>query len=82
MQLISVTSKGQVTIPQKIREKMGIKPGDKVFFEEDKNGAKVQVAPDFFSFRGALKGKKLATEKEIERAAAKEATERYLKTFK
>lgn len=28
----SVTTKGQVTIPAELREKLGIKPGDKVSF--------------------------------------------------
>jgi len=32
-----VTSKGQVTIPKKIREKLGVSPGEGVGFEE-KNG--------------------------------------------
>ena len=32
----SVTTKGQVTIPAELREKLGIKPGDRVgFVEED-----------------------------------------------
>lgn len=30
----SVTSKGQVTIPVTLREKLGLKPGDKVAFVE------------------------------------------------
>lgn len=29
-----VTTKGQVTIPKDIREKLGIKPGDEVTFEQ------------------------------------------------
>ena len=32
-----VTSKGQVTIPKKVREKLGVHPGEDVGFEE-KNG--------------------------------------------
>jgi AbrB family looped-hinge helix DNA binding protein len=31
----SVTTKGQVTIPIELREKFGIKPGDRVGFIED-----------------------------------------------
>ena len=30
-----VTSKGQITIPQDVREKFGIKPGDIVYFLEE-----------------------------------------------
>ena len=36
MELAKVTSKGQVTIPRDIREKMNLKTGDKIlFFEEN-----------------------------------------------
>jgi len=36
MELVKMTSKGQVTIPRDIREKMNLKTGDKVlFFEEN-----------------------------------------------
>ena len=36
MELAKVTSKGQITIPRDIRDKMNLKKGDKVlFFEEN-----------------------------------------------
>ena len=34
----TVTSKGQVTIPKVVRERLGIKPGSKVDFEFAANG--------------------------------------------
>lgn len=34
MIVAKVTSKGQVTIPKKIREKLGVHPGEDVGFEE------------------------------------------------
>ena len=37
MQRVKVSSKGQVTIPKAVREKLGLRPGDKVDFYE-KNG--------------------------------------------
>lgn len=37
MIVAKVTSKGQVTIPKKVREKLGVHPGEDVGFEE-KNG--------------------------------------------
>lgn len=37
-----VTTKGQVTIPKKIREALGIKPGDKISFEETDSGYRIQ----------------------------------------
>jgi AbrB family looped-hinge helix DNA binding protein len=36
-----VTSKGQVTIPQKVRELLGIEPGSEVDFEVDEHGARL-----------------------------------------
>ena len=36
MEVAKVTSKGQITIPRDLREKMELKKGDKIlFFEED-----------------------------------------------
>ena len=39
-----VTIKGQVTIPQEVREKLGIFPGTEVEFIVEKNSAKIQKA--------------------------------------
>ena len=36
MELAKVTSKGQITIPLTIRNLLGLKTGDKVFFKENK----------------------------------------------
>ena len=36
MELAKVTAKGQITIPLVIRNMLGLKTGDKVFFEESK----------------------------------------------
>ena len=43
-----VTSKGQVTIPQSIREQLGILPGTEVAFEVDGDAVKItkQAASD------------------------------------
>lgn len=38
MEQAKVTSKGQITIPKKIREKLNINPGDKVKFVTDESG--------------------------------------------
>jgi AbrB family looped-hinge helix DNA binding protein len=35
METATITSKGQVTIPQEIREKLDLKTGDKVLFIEE-----------------------------------------------
>lgn len=63
---MKVTSKGQVTIPQEVRESMGIKPAEtEVEFKQDESGkwylAKVKLAAGRKSrFRNAYKHGKLA----------------------
>ena len=39
-----VTSKGQVTIPQEVRNRLGIKPGTEVEFRLDGDGARLERA--------------------------------------
>lgn len=43
MAAISVTSKGQVTIPKRVRDALGITPGSKVDFEVAGAGARLKV---------------------------------------
>jgi AbrB family looped-hinge helix DNA binding protein len=38
---VRVTSKGQVTIPQSIRDELGIQPGTEVDFEVDGEGVRI-----------------------------------------
>ena len=37
----TVTSKGQITIPKKIRQKLDLHPGDKIAFRENEQGETV-----------------------------------------
>lgn len=53
-----VTSKGQVTIPKEVRERLGLRPGDAIEFVEDRRGFRVQkrvAASPFKKYRGYLK---------------------------
>lgn len=43
MSTVSVTSKGQVTIPKKVRQALGITPGSKVEFDLDRGGARLKL---------------------------------------
>lgn len=60
----TVTSKGQVTIPQEVREALGIRPGDEVDFVETDEGYRIEkVAPTtaegadpFEKYRGMAEG--------------------------
>lgn len=44
MVLAKLTSKGQITIPKEIREKLRLREGDKVFFVEEKGKIYVENA--------------------------------------
>ncbi len=53
-----VTSKGQITIPKEVRERLGLRPGDEVEFVEEGEGIRMrkQVAESPFKrYRGHLK---------------------------
>jgi AbrB family looped-hinge helix DNA binding protein len=50
-----ITSKGQITVPHEIRRELGVRPGDKLLFEND--GTQVRVRPvrtksPFAKYRG------------------------------
>lgn len=72
----TVTSKGQTTIPEKIRKALRIKPGDKLEYgvvEGDR--VTIRVHPGIRSLRGVLaskKGKRMSFA-EIREAAAEAA---------
>ena len=68
----TVTSKGQTTIPEKIRKALGIKPGDKLEYAVEGDRATIRVHPGVRSLKGALasnKGKGMSFA-EIREAAA------------
>lgn len=72
----TVTSKGQTTIPQKIRRALRIKPGDKLEYEVEGERATIRVHPGVRSLKGALasnKGKRMSFA-EIRHAAAEAAS--------
>ena len=41
MDVATLTSKGQVTIPISVRKKLGLKQGDKIVFIEDTQGIRI-----------------------------------------
>jgi antitoxin PrlF len=54
----TVTSKGQTTIPEKIRKALRIKPGDKLEYELEGERATIRVHPGIRSLKGVLASKK------------------------
>ena len=59
MAAATLTSKGQITIPKDVRERLGLRPGDEIDFVEDKAGFRVRkriLTSPFKEYRGFLKG--------------------------
>jgi antitoxin PrlF len=54
----TVTSKGQTTIPGRIRKALRIKPGDKLEYMVQGDHATIRVHPGTRSLKGALASKK------------------------
>ena len=48
---VSVTSKGQVTIPKRVRDALGITPGSKVEFDVAGGGARLKLVKKHASSR-------------------------------
>lgn len=68
----TVTSKGQTTIPEKIRKALRIKPGDKLEYAVEGDQVTIRLHPGIRSLKGALasnKGKGMSFA-EIRQAAA------------
>ena len=71
----TVTSKGQTTIPGKIRKALRIRPGDRLEYVVEGDQATIRVHPGTRALKGALaskKGKGLSFA-QIRESAAREA---------
>jgi len=80
--LTTVTTKGQVTIPKKIRDDLGIQPNDKLDFSQEAGKIIVTPVRTLRDYRGAVKAKGSGLFEE-ERARAKAAVaQRVLKEMK
>jgi AbrB family looped-hinge helix DNA binding protein len=55
----TVTSKGQVTIPAKIRRRAGIQPTDRVVFKTDKNSVVIEKIPNVRAVFGSFANPKV-----------------------
>jgi len=63
MKTYSITTKGQVTVPIEIREKLKLKPGDKVIYQDTQEGillrpAKRNMLTDFGFLKDRQRSKK------------------------
>ena len=74
MKTYTITPKGQVTIPVEVREKLKLKPGDKITYENANHGILLKAAQrDMLADFGFLKTKKKPVQDlEVVRKAVRE----------
>lgn len=78
METSSITAKGQVTIPARIRKALGLKAGAKVAFKMNADAITlVPVLDDVSAAFGLLKSNRAVTNEAIDQAASQAAVERY-----
>jgi antitoxin PrlF len=85
MNVSTLTSKGQTTIPKDIRDRLGLKPGDKIKFMVNPDGSVTLVAANLSvrQLRGILpRPERPATIEEMSEAIADAVVERYLRSTK
>ena len=73
MEKATLTSKGQLTVPKGIRDRLGIKPGDRLLFESEGDSVLVRVErrTTLEELAGSLRAGKEYPGKEVEREAAR-----------
>lgn len=80
-----VTSKGQITIPKEVRDKMNLHPGDKVLFEETQEGdVKISAQKkSILRLAGILHrpGQKKVSIEEMNEAIKQRAVDRYKRSL-
>lgn len=72
-----ISTRGQVAIPKTVREKLSIKDGDTLLFDEKDGRVYIRKVKNFLDLEGTLPSLKLPIEKLREKAMeemAKEAT--------
>ena len=70
----TVSSKGQVTIPKQVREKLRLEPGDKIEFLIDTEGAAIilPVTQDITRLKGMIQAKRPVSIEEMNLAIEQE----------
>lgn len=56
MEQSTLTQKGQTTIPYRIRQRLGLKPGDRLVYEERDDEIVLRVQPGLDQVAGMLRG--------------------------
>lgn len=78
MQLVTITSQGQISIPAAMRKKYGLKANSKAYVSDNNGHVAVHPVSDFLSLAGslnkyAIKGKSIEEVMKIEKEAIGQA---------
>lgn len=77
----TLTSKGQATIPAPIRKKLGIKPGEKILFEENGQGIVIKTHSQLITeLAGSLKTNIKWNKKQAYKAVGEMLAQRDIRT--
>lgn len=58
MDYVTLTNQNQITVPMRVRDKLNLKPSDKLVFYETENDIKVAKLKSVEDFKGLLKDKR------------------------
>jgi bifunctional DNA-binding transcriptional regulator/antitoxin component of YhaV-PrlF toxin-antitoxin module len=67
-QMVSITSRGQMTIPQEMLRQMSLDVPMKVLVRQQKNIIMVEPRQDFWSLAGSLKSEVVLTDGQLKKA--------------
>lgn len=67
-QVVTITSQGQLTIPQSVRERFGITGSTKAILKVEGHTIVVEPKHDFWALGGAAKSKVKLTDAQLKRA--------------
>lgn len=76
MQAVKVLPKGQITLPKKIRQHLGIHVGDALVIEEQKDQIVIKKGKTIYDFIGTLPALDISIEEMIEKATEEAMIER------
>lgn len=76
MQAVKVLPKGQITLPKKIRQHLGINIGDALVIEEQKDRIVIKKGKTIYDFIGTLPALDISIEEMIEKATEEAMIER------
>jgi AbrB family looped-hinge helix DNA binding protein len=63
-EIMTVSTKGQITLPAWVRTHLGIKAGDRIIGEQTTEGFVIKKPRDFSVFQGSLQGGKIPDDEE------------------